>query len=63
MITMTKSLSAFIWKYYKDLYVPLTFGHIELLTDNIQEEYIEWCQTEEAKQYFDKEEREKECVD
>lgn len=55
MIEITKSLSAFLFKYYKDLYVPIFFGHIELLTDEIYEEYLNWCLTDEAKEYFEKE--------
>jgi hypothetical protein len=28
------------------------FGHIELFTEEMQKEYLEWCQTEEGKRYL-----------
>ena len=27
-------------------------GHVELFTEEMNEEYIKWCQTEEGKQYL-----------
>ena len=28
------------------------FGHLELFTKEMQKEYIEWCKTDEGKQYL-----------
>ena len=28
------------------------FGHVELFTEEMQKEYIAWCQTEEGKSYL-----------
>ena len=53
MIKMTKSFEVFIARYHKDILVPLSFGHIELMTDEIWEEYVNWCETDEAKPYLD----------
>ena len=39
-------------RYHKDILVPLSFGHIELMTDEIWEEYVNWCETDEAKPYL-----------
>lgn len=52
MIKMTKSFEVFISRYHKDILVPLSFGHIELMTDEIWEEYVNWCETDEAKPYL-----------
>ena len=52
MVQMTCSFKHWITKYHKGLYVPLTFGHIELLTDELQKEYVEWCQTDEGSSYL-----------
>lgn len=53
MVTLTCSLEAFLIKFHKDLVVPLTFGHTELLTDDIWQEYLAWCQTDEGKTYLE----------
>ena len=29
------------------------FGHTELFTEEMQKEYIEWCKTDEGKQYLE----------
>lgn len=52
MIRLTESLEIFLSQHYKDLIVPLSFGHSELLTDEIWQEYLSWCQTDEAKPYM-----------
>ena len=53
MVRLTKSLEFFIARYHKDILVPLSFGHSELLTDEIWQEYLSWCQTDEAKPYME----------
>lgn len=30
----------------------IMFGHTELFTEEMQQEYLKWCQTEEGKQYL-----------
>lgn len=52
MIKLTLSLQIFLLKFHRDLIVPLTFGHAELFTNEIQTEYLQWCKTEEGKQYL-----------
>lgn len=56
MVTMTKSFSVWCFTYHKELYSLLMFGHTELLTRGLWEEYIEWCKTGEGMQYLDKQE-------
>ena len=29
------------------------FGHTELFTEEMQKEYIEWCKTDEGKQFLE----------
>lgn len=51
--SFTESLHQFLWRYHRDKYALITsFGHVELLTD-IQEEYLKWVQTDEAKPYLE----------
>ena len=51
--SFTESMHQFLWRYHRDKYVLITsFGHVELLAD-IQEEYLKWVQTDEAKPYLE----------
>jgi hypothetical protein len=52
MIRMTQSFGTFLFKYHKDILVPILFGHMELLTKEIEQEYIEWCKTDEGEKYL-----------
>ena len=52
MIKLTRSLERFLFDNYKDILIPLSFGHQELLTEDIWNDYIDWCQTEEGKSYL-----------
>ena len=43
MVKLTDSLKEFLWKSnHREIIPLLMFGHVELLTDEIWEEYIEW---------------------
>lgn len=52
MVAMTESLKHFLFNNYPEQFVLIGFGHIELLTKEIWQEYIEWCKTDEGKQYL-----------
>ena len=52
MITLTQSLQHWLWKNHKDIIGLIMFGHLELFTEDMQKEYLEWCRTEEGKQYL-----------
>lgn len=52
MVKLTQSLEAWLIKYHPDLIPLIMFGHVELFTEEMQREYIEWCKTEEGKQYL-----------
>lgn len=53
MVQLTQSLKAWLIKTERlDLLTGLIFGHVELLTEDLYEEYLEWCQTDEGKSYL-----------
>ena len=52
MITLTQSLQHWLLKNHKDIIGLIMFGHLELFTEDMQKEYLEWCRTEEGKQYL-----------
>lgn len=52
MIKLTQSLEHWLWEHHSELIVPLTFGHTELFTDEMQEAYIAWCKTDDGRQYL-----------
>ena len=51
MVQLTRSLKHFLWLYHKDLLVPLMFGHTELYTEEIKQEYYKWLTTDEYKEW------------
>jgi hypothetical protein len=52
MVKFTQSMKAWLSKFHPELIVPLMFGHLELFTEEMKREYIEWCQTDEGSQYL-----------
>ena len=52
IIKLTQSLAHWLMKKDPNLVVLISFGHVELLTTEMQQEYIEWCKTEEGRQYL-----------
>lgn len=52
MVKLTHSLREFLWLYHRDITVALMFGHVEKFTEEIKREYLEWCKTEEGRQYL-----------
>ena len=52
MVKLTQSLAQWLWDHHRDILSPIMFGHIELLTDEMWNEYIEWCKTDEGAQYL-----------
>jgi len=49
---MTESLKQWLWISHRELIPLIGFGHLELFTDEMKEQYIAWCKTEEDKQYL-----------
>jgi hypothetical protein len=52
MVKLTQSLRQWLFKNHPDIIPLLMFGHVELFTEEMQKEYLEWCQTEDGKQYL-----------
>lgn len=52
MPILTQSMEAWLIKYHREEYVPIAFGHMELFTEEMAREYIEWCKTEEGRRYL-----------
>lgn len=52
MIKLTQSLQHWLWENYRDILGLIMLGHVELFTEDMQKEYLEWCQTEDGKQYL-----------
>lgn len=52
MVKFTLSFSIWLLKYHRELYAPLMFGHLEEFTEELYQEYLEWCLTDEGKQYL-----------
>jgi hypothetical protein len=53
MIKLTQSLEQWLWENHKDKLALILFGHVELFTEEMQKEYIAWCQTDEGKQHLE----------
>lgn len=52
MVRLTQSLERWLWENHKDKIALIMFGHVELLTDEMWAEYIEWCKTDEGRKYL-----------
>jgi len=53
MVRLTQSLFQWLWDNHRDIIALIYFGHVELLTDEMCAEYIEWCKTDEGRQYLE----------
>ena len=52
MVKLTQSLEHWLSKNYPHVIPLITFGHTELLTDEMWNEYIAWCQTDEGRKHL-----------
>lgn len=52
MVKMTQSFREWCWNNHRDKFVLILFGHTELITEEMWNEYIAWCQTDDGKQYL-----------
>lgn len=52
MVRLTQSLRQWLFIHHPGIVPLIMFGHVELFTPEMKQEYIEWCQTEEGKQYL-----------
>ena len=52
MVKLTQSLAVWLHKNDPKTMALILLGHVELFTPEMQREYIEWCQTDEGRQYL-----------
>lgn len=52
MIKLTWSLYHYLWVNHMDKLTLIMFGHVEEITDEIWNDYIDWVKTEEGKSYL-----------
>lgn len=52
MVRLTQSLQHWLFITHADILPLIMFGHVELFTEEMQKEYLAWCQTEEGKSYL-----------
>lgn len=52
MVRLTESLKQFLSKFHIEILPLIVLGHTELFDDEMQEEYVKWCQTDEGRQYL-----------
>lgn len=52
MVHLTQSLRQWLFKNHNDILPLVMFGHVELFTEEMQKEYLDWCKTEEGKKYL-----------
>lgn len=52
MVKLTQSMAHWLYENHKDIMHLIMFGHLELFTEEMAREYIEWCKTDEGKQYL-----------
>ena len=52
MIVLTQSLEHWLFEIYREKLSVIMFGHLEEFTDEMKKEYLEWCKTDEGKQYL-----------
>lgn len=53
MIKLTQSLRHWLFENHRDKLALIIFGHVELMTDEMVNEYLDWCDTEDGKQYLE----------
>lgn len=53
MIKLTQSLEKWLFDNHRNKIALIMFGHTELMTKEMWDEYIAWCQTDEGKQYLE----------
>lgn len=68
MVRLTQSLYTWLFNNHRDKLHLILFGHVELFTPEMQRDYIEWCKTDDGRQYlkggakYDEQYAEKLCI-
>ena len=53
MVILTQSLEVWLFENHKEKLPLIMLGHTELFTTEMMKDYIEWCRTDEGKQYLE----------
>ena len=52
MVQLTQSLEQWLFENHRDKIALIMFGHVELFTPEMRQAYLEWCKTDEGRQYL-----------
>lgn len=52
MVKLTQSLEHWLFENHREKLPLIMLGHVELFTEELQAAYIEWCKTDDGKQYL-----------
>lgn len=52
MVKLTMSMKEWLWRYHREVIHQVLFGHVEVITDEMYQEYLAWCTTDEGRQYL-----------
>lgn len=52
MVELTQSLGQWLWENHPDIIGLIMLGHVELFDEDMQKEYLSWCETDEGRQYL-----------
>ena len=53
MVEISKSLQHWLWENHREKLVYIKFGHIELLTPDMWDDYSKWLSTDEGKKWLE----------
>ena len=53
MVELTQSFAHWLFEYDKELLPLVMFGHLEVITEEMLDQYLVWCQTDDGKQYLE----------
>ncbi len=52
MSELTKEFQHWLWENHNDKIGLILWGHTELITEEMEKEYLAWCKTEEGKKFL-----------
>lgn len=52
MVKLTQSLAVWLTANHPETMALIALGHVELFTPEMQRAYIEWCRSDEGRQYL-----------
>lgn len=53
MVELTQSFAHWLFEYDKELLPLVMFGHLEVITEEMLDQYLAWCKTDDGKQYLE----------